>query len=199
VPGEEAVPADERTKIYELAGNLALLAGLRRQSGCPLMEHVLRKYGASSPDNTRLSQCKLRTVYFYLWCGRRTIFSYAKDYKHYGVLVHAYDERMRNAVNELCHGNWSQTDDVTKSLESCYATFDAAGARQDKPGWTYWLGTAVLDFINDGPWSVGVDPIEWMEAVYLPVKVLLAMHDASRPLFRQYLSFDPMLKQNLGQ
>ncbi|MCX5675190.1 MAG: hypothetical protein NTX87_09285 [Planctomycetota bacterium] len=143
---------------------------------CPLMKHVLERYGRAEDKKSNAIGKQLRAFDFYLWCARRVIFSYCQDFHAYHQLLSCYDLHLMGAQHSM--------------FEQAFATFDEAIKREDGPGWAYWLGAAVLHYINEGPFDRGQDPFGSMMAVRLPAQALTLIHEASKPLLWRYLGIN---------
>ena len=154
---------------------------------CPLMQYVLKRYGRATSENINPLGAQMRTFHFYMWCARRVIFSYCCDHSAYSHILIAYDDEVRGVVCQLCQGDESCAQSGLGVLQQVFADFDEAIKRDDHPGWVHWLGSSVLDYINDGPSDRGVDPVDWMLASTLPAKVLTAVHEESKPLLQKHL------------
>lgn len=166
--------------LAQVASGLIMM-GMRRSKQCPLMAYVLRRYGHSSKEAI-LHQASV--LHFYHWCGERTIVSYTHQFPWHPELLEAFDQLMQGIVLQMHKGDLQRTATHLDQVDKVFDEFDQALERNDGPGWVYWLGVRVLDYIHGGPSDVGIDPPEWMLATALPTKVLTVLNEQGREILR---------------
>jgi hypothetical protein len=182
-PQEEmnTVSSEVNGEVIARVASGLITMGMRRSKQCPLMGYVLRRYGHSTEEAV-LRQASV--LHFYHWCGERTIVFYTHQFPWHFDLLEVFDKLMQGIVAQMHKGDPQRTETHLDQLDKIFAEFDQASERNDGPGWAYWLGVRVLDFIHGGPSDVGMDSPEWTLATQLPSKVLTELHEQGREILR---------------
>jgi hypothetical protein len=167
-------------------------AVFERMPQCPLMSHVIHTF---EHDAEKFRAAKFRCCAFYLWCTRRAVASNLAEHPTFDAVMALNDKMIDITLRGLAEEDVALYEGYAEAINSFEQSFRDACENDTPPGWVYWYGKAVLEYVLDGAITLMDD----LTAISFPTEVLSQVNDEFQRILGPELGTDTLTQAEVEE